>query len=70
MSRRQLTHIKTNCPSQVLNFLVTSKTLPNKDIIATIKDALKNKQNKQSLTQFALKQALHSKPSKYKLSKD
>ena len=50
MSRRQLTHIKTNCPSQVLNFLVTSKTLPNKDIIATIKDALKNKQNKQSLT--------------------
>ena len=41
MSSRQLTHIKTDLHAKGLNFSITSKTLPNKDIIATIEDALK-----------------------------
>ena len=36
MSSRQLTHIETDLLAKGLNFSITSKTLPNKDIIATI----------------------------------
>ena len=39
MSFRQLTHIETNLLAKGLNFSITSKTLPNKDIIATVEYA-------------------------------
>ena len=42
MSSRQLTHYETNLLAKGLNLSITSKTLPNKDIIATIKDAVKD----------------------------
>ena len=38
MSSRQLTHIENDVLAKSLNFSITSKTLPNKDIIATIKE--------------------------------
>ena len=41
MSSRQVTHIKTYLLAKGLNFSITSKTLPNKDIIANIEDAVK-----------------------------
>ena len=41
MPTRQLTHIETDLLEKSLNFSITSKTLPNKDIIATIEDASK-----------------------------
>ena len=41
MSSRQLTHIETDLLAKDLNFSNTSKTLPNKDITATIGDAVK-----------------------------
>ena len=41
ISSRQLTHIETNV-AKGLNFSITSKTLPNKDIMATIEDAVKD----------------------------
>ena len=40
MSSRQLTHNETYLLAKGLNFSITSKTLPNKDIIATIEDAV------------------------------
>ena len=42
MPSRQLTHIENDLLVKDLNFSVTSKTLPNKDIIATIEDAVKD----------------------------
>ena len=42
MSSIQLTHIETDLLAKGLNFSVTSKTLPNKDITATTEDALKD----------------------------
>ena len=43
MSSRQLTHIETHLrEANGLNFSITSKTLPNNDIIATIEDAVKD----------------------------
>ena len=39
MSSRQLIHIETNLLAKGLSFSITSKTLPNKDIIATIEYA-------------------------------
>ena len=39
MSSRQLTHYETNLLAKGLNFSITSKTLPNKDIIATVEYA-------------------------------
>ena len=38
MSSRQLAHIETDLLAKGINFSITSKTLPNKDIIAAIKD--------------------------------
>ena len=51
MSSRQLTHIESNLLAKDLNFSITSKTLPNKDIIATIEDAVKDLE-KEEMTQF------------------
>ena len=42
MSSRQLTHIETNLLMKGLNFSITSKTLLNKDIIATRENTAKN----------------------------
>ena len=39
---RQLTHIETDFLAKGLNFSITSKTLPNKNIIATVVDAVKD----------------------------
>ena len=38
MSSKPLTHIKTNLLAKYLNVSITSTTLPNKDIIATVED--------------------------------
>ena len=48
MSFRQIIHIETDLLAKGLNFSVTSKTLPNKDIIATIEDAVKNLEKEES----------------------
>ena len=42
ISSRQLTHIETDLLGKGLNFSITSKTLPNEDIIATAEDAAKD----------------------------
>ena len=42
MSFRQLIHIETDILGKGLNFSITSKTLSNKDIIATMEDLVKN----------------------------
>ena len=42
MSSRQLTHIEIDLVAKGLNFSITSKTLPNKDIKATVEDAVKD----------------------------
>ena len=53
MSSRQLTHIETDLLANGLNFLITSKTLPNKDIIATIEVAAKDLQKEEADTMCA-----------------
>ena len=47
---RQLTHIETDLLAKGLNFSITSKALTNKDIIATIEDAVKDLENKEADT--------------------
>ena len=42
MSSRQLTHIETDLLTKGLNFSIISNTLPNKDIIATVEDVVKD----------------------------
>ena len=39
---RQSIHVETNLLAEGLNFSINSKTLPNKDIVATIEDAVKD----------------------------
>ena len=72
MSSRQLTHIETDLLAKDLNFSVTSKTLPNKDIIATIEDAVKDLEKEEADTIRAKVSLtlLNSKPPKNNLSKD
>ena len=50
MSSRQLTHIETDFLATGLNFSITSKTLPNKDIIATIEDVVKDLEKEEADT--------------------
>ena len=50
MSSRQLTYIETDLLAKGLNFSNTLQTLPNKDIIATIKDAVNDLENEQTDT--------------------
>ena len=72
MSSRQLTHIETNLLAKDLNFSITSKTLPNKDIIASIEDAVKDLEKEEADT-IRAKVSLtlqNSKPTKDNLSKD
>ena len=72
MSSRQLTHIESDLLAKGLNFSITSKTLPNKDIIATVEDAVKDLEKEEADTMRA-KECLtlqNSKPPKDNLSKD
>ena len=72
MSSRQLTHIETNLLAKDLNFSITSKTLPNKDIIATVEDAVRDLEKEEADT-IRAKVSLtlqNSKPPKDNLSKD
>ena len=50
MSSWQLSQIETNLLAKGLNFSITIKTLPNKDIIAFIKDAVKDLENEEADT--------------------
>ena len=68
MYSRQLTLIETNLLAKGLNFSITSKTLPNKDIIATIEDAVEDL-GKGEATKLSLK-LQNFKPTKDNLSKD
>ena len=72
MSSRQLTHIETDLLAKGLNFSITSKTLPNKGIIATIEDAVKDLEKEEADTIRAKVSLtlLNSKPPKDNLSKD
>ena len=72
MSSRQLTHNETYLLAKGLNFSITSKTLPNKDIIATVEDAVKDLEKEEADT-IRAKVSLtlqNSKPPKDNLSKD
>ena len=71
MSSRQVTHTKTDFLTKGPNFSITSKTLLNKDIIATIEDAVKDLEKEETDTIHA-KVSLtlqNSKPPKDNLSK-
>ena len=72
MSSKQLTFIETDLLAKGLNFSITSKTMPNKDIITTIEDAVKDLEKDEADTIHA-KISLtlqNSKPLKDNLSKD
>ena len=65
MSSTYLTHIETDLLAKGLNFSITSKTLPNKDNIATIEDAV-NDLDKEEAHTIPAKMSLalqNSKPS-------
>ena len=47
---RQLTHIETDPLAKGLNFSITSKTLPNNDIIATVEDGIKDLEKEEAET--------------------
>ena len=47
---RQLTHIKTELLTKGLKFSITSKTLHNKDIIATVENAVKDYEKEETDT--------------------
>ena len=71
MSSKQSANIETDLLAKGLNFSITSKTLPNKDIIATIEVAVKDLENEETDT-IAAKISLtlqNSKP-RDNLSKD
>ena len=71
MSSRQLTHIENNLFAKNLNFSITSKTLPHKNIIATTEDAIKDVEKEEADT-ICTKISLtlqNSKPPKDSLSK-
>ena len=72
MSSRQLIHIETDLLAKGLNFSIISKTLPNKDIIATIEDAVKDleKEEADTIRAKVSLRLLNSKPPKDNLSKD
>ena len=69
---KQLIHTETNLLAKGLNFPITSKTLPNKGIIATIEDAVKNLEKEGVDTIRAIVSLTHQnpKPPEDNLSKD
>ena len=48
MGSRCLAEIETDLLAKVLNFSSTSKTLPDKDIVATIEDSVKDLENEEA----------------------
>ena len=48
MDSRCLAEIETDLVAKVLNFSSTSKTLPDKDIVATAEDSVKDLENKEA----------------------
>ena len=72
MSSRQLTHIETNLLAKDLNFSITSQTLPNKDIIATIEETVIDleKGNADTICAKVNFRLQNPKPPKDNLSKD
>ena len=73
MSSRQLTHIETDLLTKGLNFSIISNTLPNKDIIATVEDVVKDLEKKKMVDTIPDKISLtvqNYKPPKENLSKD
>ena len=72
MSFGQLTNIETDLLPKGLNFSITSETLPNKDIIATIEDAVKDLEKEEADTIHTKKSLTlqSSKLPKHKLPKD
>ena len=72
MSSGKLTHIETDLLAKGLNFSITSKTLPNKDSIATIEDVVKDleKEEADTIRAKVILTILNSKPPKDNLSKD
>ena len=67
MSSRELTHMEKG-----LNFSITSKTLPNKDILATKEDAVQDleKEKADRIREKVRLTLQNSKPLKDYLSKD
>ena len=61
MSSRQLTHIKSDLLVMGLNFSINSKTLPNKDIIVTMEDAVKDLEKEEVDAISLLEKRLHLK---------
>ena len=70
MFSRQFTHIETNLLAKGLNFTITSKTLPDKDIIATIEDAVKDLQEADTIRVKISLTFQNSNPPKDNLAKD
>ena len=72
MSSRQLTHIETDLLSKGRNFSITSKTVPNEDIIAAIEDAVKDleKEEADMICAKISRTLQNSEPFKDNLSKD
>ena len=72
MSSRQLTYIETDLLAKGLSISITSKTLPNKNIIAIIEDAVKDLEKEEADT-IRVKVSLtlqNSKRPKNNLSRD
>ena len=72
MSSRQLTHIETDILAMGVKFSIASKTLPNKDIMATIEDTVMDLE-KGDADRIRAKISLtlqNAKPPKVKLSED
>ena len=69
---RQLTHVETDLLAKGLNFSITSRTMPTKDIMATTEDAVKDLE-KEEADNIRAKVNLtlqNSKPRQDNLSKD
>ena len=72
MSSRQLSHIETDLLAKGINLSINSKTMPNKDVITTIEDAVKDLE-KEEADPIRPKISLtlqNLKPPKDNLSKD
>ena len=72
MSYTQLTHMEIDLLVKCLNLSITCKMLPNKDIIATVEDAVKDLEEEETDT-ICAKVSLtlqNSTPPKDNLSKD
>ena len=70
MSSRKLTHIETYLLPKRLDFSITSKTLPNKDITTTMEDAVKDLEKEDTIRAKISLTLQNSKPPMDKLSKD